>query len=211
MRIVVLDALVMLTASCETEPASAPSAAHPCLIAKGASEEKLLQRTLRSEQFQEQWFSTTEKLVQRLEKDIRQMKPGTSTVGRHLRHYIPEPPPGSDRLTIELSWTSPDASGRGIPSEHYAHYNINGVPVEATDIIVKSRVACRLPGDLEGPTEYALLRAVLASTLNIGRRGAEAQKQQGAFLYVMARRATDALGCQNKPLHGVPEVKPGKG
>ncbi|MDT9681286.1 hypothetical protein RND61_04245 [Streptomyces sp. TRM76323] len=203
-----LLALAVLTASCEADSASAPSVDHPCLIAEGSRDEELLQATLRAERFKDEWFKTTEKLVQRLEEDLRKMKPRSSTVSMGVCDYIPEPKHGSDRVAIEISWTSPGASDHGgVPPEDYRHYTVSGVPAEATDIIARFRVACRLPGDLGAVSKNALLRATLANTLNVGRKDAEAQKQQIAFLYVMARRVTDALGCENKPLRGEPVVR----
>ncbi|MFJ8697515.1 hypothetical protein [Streptomyces roseolilacinus] len=207
-----LLALAVLTASCEAQPASAPSVDHPCLIAEGSDEEKLLQRTLRTERFKGEWFKTTEGLVQKLKKDLQQMKPRSSTVPTGMCDYIPEPKHGSDRVAVEISWTSPNVLNRGgVPSEDFTRYTVNGVPADSTDIIARLQVTCGLSGDLKADSGKALLQATLANTLNTGRRDAEAQKQQIAFLYVMTRRATDALGCENKPLQGDPVVKPGKG
>ncbi|CAL9292609.1 hypothetical protein [Streptomyces sp. SudanB25_2051] len=88
---------------------------------------------------------------------------------------------------------------------------VDGVRAETTDIIAAFHVACRLPGDLEGPSRKARLRFTLGNTVNMGREDPEAQKRHVAFLYVMAQRAVDALACENKPLQGDPVVKPAKG
>ncbi len=140
------------------------------------------------------------------------MKPGSSVSGNELCHYVPEPPQESRRLTIDLAWTSPGLADRsGVPPEDYTHYTVNGVHAETTDIIAKFRVVCRLPGDLAEPSRRAQLRFTLGNTVNMGSEDPETQKRHVAFLYLMAQRATEALGCENKPLQGTPVVKPGKG
>ncbi|MCP9958819.1 hypothetical protein [Streptomyces sudanensis] len=205
--------LVALAASCDTEPESVPTAAskNPCAVDEGSGGEKLLQAVLRSERFKSQ-YATTEQLAQRLGQDLRKMKPGSSSGVRQMCHYLPDPPQEVRRLTIELDWTSPGLADRsGVPPEDYTHYTVNGVHAETTDIIAKFRVVCRLPGDLAEPSRRAQLRFTLGNTVNMGSEDPEAQKRHVAFLYLMAQRATEALGCENKPLQGAPVVKPGKG
>ncbi|MEU4255362.1 hypothetical protein AB0B42_03390 [Streptomyces fradiae] len=204
--------LAVLAVSCEAEPEAthSPVAQHPCVVGEGTGDEKLLQAALRTERF-ELRYSPAESLVQRLEQDLRRMKPGASTVARDMCHYLPEPSSGSGRVTIDLSWTSPGLLDRsGVPQERYTPYTVNGVAAEATDIIAKFRIPCRLPGDLEQPSKEALLRAALGNTRSIGRDDPETQKRHITLLYGMAQRAVEAMGCENEPLQGEPVVQPGK-
>ncbi|MFJ3965485.1 hypothetical protein [Streptomyces sp. NPDC090036] len=81
---------------------------------------------------------------------------------------------------------------------------------EGNDTFTKLFVQCDLPGDLDAPSKSAWLCANGSYTVNIGRTDIDraAEDRQTALTYLMARRVTDALGCENKPLEKPPVVKP---
>ncbi|MFJ3519929.1 hypothetical protein [Streptomyces sp. NPDC090131] len=81
---------------------------------------------------------------------------------------------------------------------------------ESNDTFTKLFVQCDLPGDLDAPSKSAWLYAKASYTVNIGRTDIDqaARDRQSALTYLMARRVTDALGCENKPLEKPPVVKP---
>ncbi|MFF5502458.1 hypothetical protein [Streptomyces roseolus] len=113
-------------------------------------------------------------------------------------------------MSIQFSWTSPDDPGwTRVPAEEITRYDVNGVRVESTYWLSKLFVTCRLPGELDDASRKAVFRAELSNTLNSERRDdAEAKQRQIELLYILAGRATDALGCAGDPLKGTPVVKP---
>ncbi|MFK4140382.1 hypothetical protein ACI2LZ_17855 [Streptomyces filamentosus] len=210
MRFAGLLVLAVLATSCTSETASMPSPDYFCGMEEGSDGEKAVQRTLRSDQFITNFYIPTEKLVQRLGSGLRQMKPGSHTSPQYTCSYNPRPKEGSKGVGVEFSWTSPGASNwSGVPAKEIALYDVNGARVESTYWLSKLFVACQLSGELDEASRKAVFRVELSNTLNSERReDAEARKRQIELLYILAGRATDALGCEGDPLEGAPVVKP---
>ncbi|MEU3609323.1 hypothetical protein AB0E83_28310 [Streptomyces sp. NPDC035033] len=210
MRFAGLLVLSVLATSCTSEPASTPSSDYFCGMDSGSDGEKAVQRTLRSEQFITNYHVPTDTLVQRLGAGLRQMKPGGHTASHYTCAYQPQPKKETKGVSVEFSWTSPsEPTWDRVPPEEITRYDVNGVRVESTYWLAKLSVACRLPGELDEASRKAVFRAELSNTLNSERRDdAEAEKRQVELLYILAGRATDALGCEGDPLKGDPVAKP---
>lgn len=210
MRYAGLLALVVMATSCASESPPTPPPESLCVMAVGSDGEKSVQRTLRSDRFDTTWYVPTAKLVERLGADLRQMKPGGRTLPIDTCDYIPQPKQGAHRVGVAFSWSSPGVPDWGrVPLEEVTRYDVNGVHVESTYWRAELSVACRLPEELAEASQGAVFRSELSNSLNAERPvDAEAKEQQIKLLYVMARRATDALGCEGDPLKGDPVVKP---
>ncbi|MFD3657426.1 hypothetical protein [Streptomyces sp. NPDC058620] len=69
-------------------------------------------------------------------------------------------------------------------------------------------MSCALPGGLDKLSQQNLLVAQVANTAYVGTAvKQDVRDRQIRFLYLMARHATDALGCENEPLKKAPVVK----
>lgn len=196
--------LAALATSCTSEPE--PSVESFCVMEKGSSGEKAVQRTLRADQFDTTFILTTEELVQRLGAYLRQADNGSI----YTCYYDPLPKRGAKGAGVEFSWAASGKLSWGrVRPEEIARYDVNGVHVESTYWLAKLSVACRLPGDLEEASRKAMLQVELSNLMNSERRNdAEARKRQIELLYILAGRAADALGCEGDPLKGDPVVKP---
>ncbi|MFD4375215.1 hypothetical protein [Streptomyces sp. NPDC058486] len=205
-RFVGLLALAVMVTSCTSESPPTPPVESLCVMEEGSDGEKSVQRTLRSDQFDTTFYVTTEELVQRLGVYLRQMNHGTAS----WCDYAPRPKRGKESVGVRFSWApSGELSwGRARPEE-IARYDVNGVRVESTFWLAQLSVACRLPGELAEASGKVMFEVVLSNGLNSERRDdAEAKKRQIELLYILAGRATDALGCEGDPLKGDPVVKP---
>lgn len=206
MRFAGLLALAVMVSSCASEPGPTPFEDSLCFMAEGSDGEKAVQRTLRSDRFDTTAHRTTGELVQRLEDYLRQM----NDTPLYTCVYDPGPSRDAKGVDVEFAWTRPGELdwGRVLPKE-ITRYDVNGVHVESTYWLAKLSVACRLPGDLAEPSRKVMFEVDLSNLNNSERRDdAEAKKQQVELLYILAGRATDALGCEGDPLKGDPVVKP---
>ncbi|MFF6791609.1 hypothetical protein ACFY9C_21360 [Streptomyces filamentosus] len=201
-----LLALAAMVTSCASEPAPTPPAESLCVMREGSDGEKAVQRTLRSDRFDTTFYVTTEELVQRLGEYLSRTRGGTV----NTCDYAPRPQQGSKGVGVRFSWTPPGEPDWGrVPPEEITRYDVNGVRVESTHWLAKLSVACRLSGELAEASRKAMFQVELSNLLNSERReDAEARKRQIELLYILAGRATDALGCEGDPLEGAPVVKP---
>lgn len=204
-RFVGLLALAAMVTSCASEPPPTPPAESFCVMEEGSDGKKAVQRTLRSDRFDTTFILTTEGLVQRLGEYLRQKDDGSI----YTCYYNPLPKQGSKAVGFDLSWAFGGPAWSGVSPEEITRYDVSGVRVESTYWLAKLSVACRLPGELSEASRSAMLQVELSNAFNRERRDdAEAEKRQIELLYILAGRATDALGCEGDPLKGDPVVKP---
>ncbi|MEU6866943.1 hypothetical protein ABZ924_27410 [Streptomyces sp. NPDC046876] len=155
-------------------------------------------------------MSKTSRAVKNLERDLREMGPEKRTLPTYTCAYRPAPQGGVERATFGFGWvprTSNDVK-RSLPQG--VPYEVSGAFGETGDFGTKLFVECAMPGELGGPSKSAWFYADASYTINIGQPelDQEARDRQTALTYLMARRVTDALGCENKPLQKPPVVKP---
>ncbi|MFF4267625.1 hypothetical protein [Streptomyces virginiae] len=204
---VLLAALVL--ASCASGEPEA-KIEHLCNVADGSEEEALLRGILRADDYTTDINNRTSRVVEGLERNLRDIDPAKETLSTSMCAYKPTPRAGSDRARFEFGWvprTSKDAepllSGGG-------RFDANGAFGESNYFQTRLFVRCDMPGDLAEPSKAAWLYARASYSFNIGRTDIDqaAKDRQTALAYLMARRVTDALGCENKPLEKPPVVKP---
>lgn len=199
---------VLTLASCDS---GAPEAKvdHLCEIAPSSDEEALLRGILRTEDFETQITNRAKRVQEGLEGGLREMGIEKATLPWYTCAYWPGAQ-SRERATFGFGW-APRASkepewslAKGVP------YEVNGVSAETNDTYTKLRVQCDMPGELGQKSKAAWFYANASYAVNIPRTDIDqaARDRQTAFAYLMARRVTDALGCENKPLEKPPVVKP---
>lgn len=141
------------------------------------------------------------------------LKPGgaeKSALPLRMCSYRPESATGARMVSLEFGWLPLDEAGGkadGLPGK-VRHYDLNGATVQANDINAKLTVPCRMPGDLGDPSAEVMLEGQVSNTLLVGTDVEQRTvDQQVTFLYLMTRRATEALGCENDPLTKDPVVE----
>ncbi|MFJ9807205.1 hypothetical protein ACIRTB_03060 [Streptomyces sp. NPDC101158] len=113
------------------------------------------------------------------------------------------------QTTLTYTW-EPLVDGQKAASPTGARsYRLGGATGWSHDSATGLVVRCDMPGDLEAPSRNVLLRADASFTVPPEtRHDLGAQDRQMDFVYRMARKATEALGCENRPLEKDPDVKP---
>ncbi|MEU5656113.1 hypothetical protein ABZ802_10905 [Streptomyces sp. NPDC047737] len=146
-----------------------------------------------------------EGMRERLTEDL-----SSTTTAQTTCSFAPRDTVGAKRLRIEFAWAPRDAGTddtNRLPGP-LSHYAVNGAVAEANDISSHLRVECVLRGTDREASQKVLLQGEASNTL---LKGTDVQQktidQQVTFLYLMTRRATEALGCENDPLSKDPVVK----
>lgn len=197
-------ALVCLVAAagCSVEE-SGPRAADPCAIADPSGERDLLRQITGSGDFDTRINATTEHLVDSLKTDLRTL-PSSPWL---MCGYVPAQRKDGGRVQLQVRW-QPQDQREQLPKGSMP-FEVNGAVGRADDIGSVLRVRCDMPGDLRGLSDRALLSVEGSFGIRAPRTDmTQADRdRQTAFTYLMARRVTEALGCENKPLKRAPVVK----
>lgn len=199
-------ALVCLVAAagCSVEE-TGPRAANPCAIADPSGERDLLRQITGSGDFDTHVNSTTAHLVDSLKADLRASSFWTSPW--LMCGYVPAQRKSGGRVQLQVRWQSVEYKEQ-LPKDSVP-VEVNGAVGRADDIGSLLRVRCDMPGDLRSQSDKALLTVEGSFGIRAPRTDmTQADRdRQTAFTYLMARRVTEALGCENKPLKRAPVVK----
>ncbi|WP_405390784.1 hypothetical protein OG596_24690 [Streptomyces sp. NBC_01102] len=172
---------------------------------------KLVQELPGTEQYEINIRNTDEGLKEKMNEHLREWQPGILAFKIQTCAISPEysKTSGGNTLRTDFSWTSrenPDPSGR--PADTHSFYNLNGAYGESDETLTKLHIECDLPGELGQLSQRTLLVAHSSNTVYVGPRvGQDARDRQIHFLHLMARKATDAVGCENEPLKKNPVIK----
>ncbi|MFJ2175542.1 hypothetical protein ACIOHE_21905 [Streptomyces sp. NPDC087851] len=198
----------MTATSCTTEK-SAPPPDHPCGTDEEAGTRALLQQIMGTDKYITTIHNTNSKLMEKMTEELQKMRPSESAMSFSTCLFRPkDSQDGGKAFGIEYTWTAREDSTKGRLPYKVSYYNINGALGEANDVSMRLRVPCDLPGNLRKASSQAFLLAESSNTLDM--KDASNQKtrdQQATFLYLMTRKATDAIGCNNNPLEKDPTVK----
>ncbi|MCX4801410.1 hypothetical protein OG594_07045 [Streptomyces sp. NBC_01214] len=203
-----LLSMVVLASCASGEPEA--KIEHLCTVGAASEEEALLRGILRADGFETDVFHRTNRVVESLERDLRAIGSDKKTFSTSLCAYGPTPRAGVERARFEVGWV-PRTSKDAEPSmADGGRFDANGAFGESNYFLTNLFVRCDMPGDLAEPSKAAWLYAEASYTVNIGRTDIDqaAKDRQTALTYLMARRVTDALGCENEPLAKPPVVKP---
>ncbi|MFD5750276.1 hypothetical protein [Streptomyces sp. NPDC127033] len=204
---IIIAACILGATSC-TANESAPPKEDLCDVSKNTETHNLLQKALRTDQYETTVHNTNDQLPEKLSDKLKEWKPGKTEFTTQICSIAPKDGRLDGALGFELSWTARDGSTKGDLPGKVSYYNLNGAPGEANDIITEIRAQCNLPGKLRNPSSQVSLLAAGSNTLNIGTKvDQETIDQQLTILYRVARKATEVLGCENNPLKKAPVVK----
>ncbi|OKK19607.1 hypothetical protein AMK16_16160 [Streptomyces sp. CB00455] len=199
----------LMLASCTTgEPEAEVD--HPCEVVASSQEWELLREILRTDAFVTEIHNRTGRLAEKLENELSGAGTAKETLPVYSCAYIPGTQKRGDRAMFGFGWiprASKDeesSSSKGVP------YEANDAFGETSDTHTKLYVQCDMPGERGEASKSAWLYADGSYVSNIGRTDIDqtARDRQTAFTYLMARRVTEALGCENMPLEKPPVVKP---
>nr|WSX51779.1 hypothetical protein OG409_24335 [Streptomyces sp. NBC_00974] len=197
---------VLMLASC-TSADSEAEAAKLCAISPPSEEEALVRGLLGAEAFETKAYGTTRALVGKMERAL-------PSVSKRERFYTDACGYGADdeqrdiRATFLVGWLLKTAKEPSFPGDTF--YDVNGARGITNDRRSTLLVQCDLPGDLREQSRKVWLTADTSYTFGPARPKADqaTEDREMTLTYLMARRITDALGCENKPLEKPPVVKP---
>ncbi|MGW6832807.1 hypothetical protein ACWGCI_05270 [Streptomyces sp. NPDC054949] len=200
---------VLALSGCSSENPE-PRADHLCTVADPSAERDLLRQIMRSDGFETQVNKTTRNLTARLEEDLRSMPSGDETDSAGFCTYIPEPEPAKDHLRVRMDvrWQAQGFKKR--PPQDAVPFVANEAVGETGDTGTLLRVRCEMPGELRAPSDKAVLSVEASYGVSVPHTDmVQADRdRQTSLTYLMTRRVTEALGCENKPLAKAPVVKP---
>ncbi|MEU4266867.1 hypothetical protein [Streptomyces sp. NPDC026092] len=203
-------AALFTVTSCAGE---APSqAGHPdnyvCHISAESTEAELLLQVIRGETFTDRIGNRAPDFVEKMQINLRGYPENRITQPLRQCEYFPNGQHGNGQASIEYSWV-PLADAESDKDPDTRRYRWAGATGKSHDVSTDIYVQCDMPGDLNARSKKFLLRAEASFTVNLGTvKDHGTQDQQMEFLYYMTRKATDVLGCENKPLAKEPVVKP---
>ncbi|MFJ9578015.1 hypothetical protein ACIRQF_16810 [Streptomyces sp. NPDC101191] len=202
--------LVSLTAcGSSEEPQAGPPDDFVCDIQAKSPEQNLLLQIMRADTYTPQIDHRTPRFVENMQINLRGTPEYRVTSSVRQCEYFRNDGREAGQTTLTYRWVPlADAEKVAYPAET-RRYRLNGATGWSHDTAAGLSVRCELPGDLEAPSKNVLLRADASFTVNLGPvHDHGTQDQQMEFVYRMARRATEALGCANKPLEKEPVVEP---
>ncbi|MGW8885004.1 hypothetical protein [Streptomyces sp. NPDC055749] len=205
-------AALALTAVACTSETPEPPVSQACEYGPSTSEGKLIRQLLDTDEYRTRVEKSTSALAEGLKEELQAREESGRTEYRTpMCSFSLERPrgAGSDTLSVDFHWTTrEDPKGSGRPANTHTYYNVNGLHGESDETLSTLRMQCDLPGKLSKPSQQSLLVADVSNTAYVGTAvSQEARDRQIHFLYLMARQATDALGCENEPLKKDPVVK----
>ncbi|MFD3776552.1 hypothetical protein [Streptomyces sp. NPDC058612] len=197
---------VLTLASCASGD-SEGKAANLCGIAS-SEEEALVREILVTEGYETKAYKSTSVLVDKMKAAVQQMRPGKDSYFNTACRYEMDDQQHRGYAIFSFGW-SPRASSEVPASHNGASYELNGAGGVASAGQSTLLVQCDLPGELGGQSRNVRLSADAMFFRPDGPVVDQAAKDRRMTLtYLMARRVTDALGCENKPLAAPPVVKP---
>ncbi|MFD9407849.1 hypothetical protein ACFWBN_12660 [Streptomyces sp. NPDC059989] len=199
---------VLALASC-TSGGSEAKAVNPCGISASSEEDALIREILATEDFETKAFKSTSELVDKVKRALPGMRPGKHSYFNAACRYGVEDEHRAVSATFSFGW-SPRVPP-GLPSNGVS-YELNGASGVTNESNSTLLVQCDLPGELGAQSRNVWFSADAYFSF-LPATGAAVVDQAGkdrrmTLTYLMTRRVTEALGCENKPLEKPPVVKP---
>ncbi|MEV5974322.1 hypothetical protein [Streptomyces sp. NPDC051921] len=208
LTVAALSLFAVTACSSSEEPQAGRPDDYVCAIPAGSAEDKLLRQVIRADSYETQNGNRTPRFVEKMQTNLRGLPAGQVTRSVRQCSYFPDGRRGDGQATIEYSWAQPADAKKGA-AKGARSYELNGATGTSDDVTTDLYVQCRLPGELADSSATVLLHADASFTVNLGAvKDHGTQDQQMDFVYRMARKATEALGCENEPLAKDPVAKP---
>ncbi|CAM5447076.1 hypothetical protein SAVIM338S_02727 [Streptomyces avidinii] len=193
-------------ASC-TSNDSASKSADACGLSQSSEEESLVREVLGTEDFATRAYGSTSVLADKMRRAL----PNVADKERFYTNacgYSVGGEPREAGVTFLSGWFLRTAAPPSFPAD--VSYDVSGTRGVARNSDSTLYVACDMPGEFRAQSQKVWLTADTTYTFNPSRPDADQSihDRRMALTYLMARRITEALGCENKPLEQPPVVKP---
>ncbi|MFC7977856.1 hypothetical protein ACFUT3_21770 [Streptomyces cinereoruber] len=182
---------------------------YACAVSAGSPEAKLLSQVMRTDSFTTRNGYRSSRFVEKMQDRLREYGKEGKTLAVRQCFFFPDGRSDDGQTTVEYGWAPLSDAQKGTDAAGTRRYSLNGATGRSGDVTTDLYVRCELPGELKDPSKKVLLHADVSFTTNLGTvKDHGTQDQQMSFVYLMTRRATELLGCENKPLEKDPVVKP---
>jgi hypothetical protein len=182
----------------------------PCRIGDSSHQGRLLRALLGAGSLETVIYNPPVDVGTRLKKDLRGSGGARTTPYVYGCSFAQTSSPGGGEVRLGFSWVRrDDPHEKEAPSSSARWFDVSGALGESEGNYSKLYLRCDLPDDLGPSSGRVLLRARASNTSDSEQKGSEeAMKQHLAFLYLMTRPVTAALGCENEPLPtAVPDAR----
>ncbi|MFF4173958.1 hypothetical protein [Streptomyces sp. NPDC001744] len=182
---------------------------YACAVSAGSPEAKLLSQVMRTDSFTTRNGYRSPRFVEKAQDRLREYGEEGKTLAVRQCFFFPDGRSGDGQTTVEYGWAPLSDAQKGTDAAGTRRYRLNGATGRSGDVTTDLYVRCELPGELKEPSKKVLFHAGVSFTTNLGTvEDHGTQDQQMSFVYLMARRATELLGCENRPLAKDPVVRP---
>ncbi|MCQ0022915.1 hypothetical protein M4914_08080 [Streptomyces somaliensis DSM 40738] len=184
-----------------------------CHLQSESVERDAVLKTLDADEVKTMIFAVPSDLTEDLERELRRLESGEDSLPSNVCLFEGAAGDSNGSVRIMFQWAMPESSkGAGRALRNANRYEVNGLPAEASEGDAKLSFSCVMPGELHDASRQARLVGWVSLTGGPRRGPREGWDIRYVTLsYLMAQKAVDALGCENKPLKGDPVVKPVKG
>lgn len=196
--------------SCTSGEPEAKNEKPPCGISPSSEEGVLLRDVIAADAFEALVYNSTSEVVATLRRALPETSP-ENQIPAGTRCALWAAGENGGGVTFRFGWVSRASKEMQFPLPNSVPFEMDGGAFgQANDTKTSLYVGCDMTGALGGPSKSAWFHAKAEHTISSTAAAADqaARDRQTALTYLMARRITEALGCENKPLAQPPVVKP---
>ncbi|MCY0959058.1 hypothetical protein [Streptomyces sp. H27-H5] len=197
---------MLMLASC-TSGGSGAEAANPCGISPSSEEAALVREVLGAEDFATKTYGDTNLLVGKMERALPTI-PQRESFYTNACGYSTDGEQSKAGVTFLAGWSLRTSTLPSFPKD--VSYELNGARGVARNSGSMLLVPCDMPGELNAQSQKVWLTADTTYSFSPSRPDVDqaTRDQRMTLAYLMTRRVTEALGCENKPLAKPPVVRP---
>ncbi|MFF5488915.1 hypothetical protein ACFY7Y_38545 [Streptomyces virginiae] len=202
-------ALVCVAALASCTSGEPEAKADLCGIGAASEEEALVREILGTADFETKTHRSESVLADKVKQALPGMRPGKNSYFNTACSYRVEDERRAVSATFSFGWSPRVPPG---PPSDGVSYELNGASGVTSGSSSTLLVQCDLPGELGAQSRNVWFSGD-AYFSSMPATGTDPVDQAGkdrrmTLTYLMTRRVTDALGCENKPLEKPPVVKP---
>ncbi|MFB6478565.1 hypothetical protein ACFCXF_08825 [Streptomyces virginiae] len=202
-------ALVCVAALASCTSGDSEAEADLCGISASSEEEALVREILGTADFETKTYKSKSVLADKVKRALPGMRPGKNSYFNAACRYRVEDEHRAVSATFSFGWSPRVPPGPPSNGVSYELDGASGVTSESNSTLL---VQCDLPGELGAQSRNVWFSAdayfSFMPATGTGVVDQAGKDRRMTLTYLMTRRVTDALGCENKPLEKPPVVKP---
>ncbi|MGW6691187.1 hypothetical protein [Streptomyces sp. NPDC054961] len=206
---VLVCGLTLVSCTSDKPEGEARNEKPPCGVSPSSQEGVLLRDVIAADDFEALVHNSTSEVVATLRSALPQTRP-ENQIPPTTRCALWAAGEKGAAVTFRFGWVSRASKEMQFPLPDSVPFEMDGGAFgQANDTKTSLYVGCDMPGALGVPSKSVWFHAKAEHSVSSTAAAVDqaARDRQTALTYLMARRVTDALGCENKPLEKPPVVK----